>query len=229
MSKVIITGSMGNLGTEVSKHLTDNNYEVIGCDFKLGHDLTDENFVIDFFQKNTANYLVNLYAFNPHVSDDAGTNLFDIDLNSIDRYLKVNLTSLFSVCREFAKNNKRGSIVNVSSTYGLVSPTQHIYEPGKEKHIGYSVSKAAVAHMSRCLAVSLAPNIRVNAIAPGGVEFSPKNDQDRIFKESYEKNTPMKRMMKVHELNGIIEYLCSEKSSYCTGSVFSVDGGWTAW
>ena len=104
-----------------------------------------------------------------------------------------------------------------------------MYEKGKEKHIGYSVSKAAVAHMSRCLAVSLAPKIRVNCIAPGGVAFSPTSESSENFVRMYEKNTPIGRMMDVSELNGMVEYLCSEKSSYCTGAIINIDGGWTSW
>ena len=229
MDKVIITGSMGCLRTEISEYLRANNYEVIDCDLQLGHDLTDEKFVQGFFQNNPAKYLVNLYALNPHVDGDATINLFDVSLDSVDEYLKVNLTSLFSVCREFAKYNTVGSIVNLSSTYGIVSPRQYMYENGKEKHIGYCLSKAAVAHLSKCLAISLAPNIRVNCIAPGGVGFAPSNEASENFIGLYEKQTPMGRMMDVSELNGIVEYLCSEKSSYCTGALINVDGGWTSW
>ena len=228
MRNIIVTGSEGNLGKEICKYL-EKEYNVIHCDLQLGHDLTDENFVKSFFKENPSKYLLNLYALNPHVDDDASVNLFDITLSSMDDYLKVNLTSLFSVCREFVKVNKEGAIVNLSSTYGIVSPHQDIYEKGKEKHIGYSVSKSAVVHLSKCLAVSLAPKIRVNCIAPGGVGFIPTDKSGEKFIESYEKHTPMGRMMKKDELNGIIEYLCSEKSSYCTGGVFSIDGGWTIW
>ena len=79
--------------------------------------------------------------------------------------------------------------------------------------------------MTKFLATHLAPNIRVNCVAPGGAEF----DQDDEFIKKYSTLTPMKRMMKTDELDGIIEYLCTEKSSYVTGSVFVIDGGWTAW
>ena len=75
------------------------------------------------------------------------------------------------------------------------------------------------------LATHLAPEIRVNCVSPGGIEF----DQNEEFKQKYSELTPLKRMMKKEELNEIIEYLCSSKSSYVTGANFVLDGGWTIW
>ena len=95
----------------------------------------------------------------------------------------------------------------------------------REKDIGYSVSKAGVIQLTRHLAVHLASHVRVNCIVPGGVKYK----QDKDFISRYSEKVPLKRMMKVSELNQIIEYLCSAGSSYVTGAVFTVDGGWTAW
>ena len=75
----------------------------------------------------------------------------------------------------------------------------------------------------------LAPNIRVNCVAPGGVTFKPTTEQSKKFIKLYEEKTPMKRMMKVDELNGMVKFLCSDESSYATGGVFNIDGGWTIW
>jgi NAD(P)-dependent dehydrogenase (short-subunit alcohol dehydrogenase family) len=138
--------------------------------------------------------------------------------------LEVNLTVLFSVCREFSRNNKKGSIVNFSSTYGLVSPNPDIYE-GSHKHVAYGVSKAGVINLTKYLATHLAPNIRVNCVVPGGVLFN----QNKKFRRSYAKLTPMKRMMKKNELNEIVNFLCSDASSYTTGAAFVIDGGYTIW
>ena len=73
------------------------------------------------------------------------------------------------------------------------------------------------------------PEIRVNAVAPGGLEFTPKNKKEEIFLQRYSELTPMKRMMQKGELNSLIEYLCSKNSSYITGAVIVIDGGWTVW
>tara|TARA_R110002020_G_scaffold37239_1_gene112470 strand:+ start:56585 stop:57280 length:696 start_codon:yes stop_codon:yes gene_type:complete len=228
--KIIITGSEGLLGSEISRYLDKMGNTVIRCDLQLGHDLTDEQFVKNFFENNKADCLINLYAVNPHVdSKDVSTNMFNIDLESLNQYLQVNLLSLFSVCREFARNNMEGSIVNFSSTYGVVSPNPALYDEGKEKHIGYCISKSGVIQMTRYLAVHLAPKFRVNCVAPGGVTFKPTNEHSKEFIRLYADKTPMKRMMNVDELNGIIEYLCSDKSTYTTGANINVDGGWTIW
>jgi len=222
--KIIITGSEGLLGSEISQYLSQK-YQVIRLDLRLGHDLDDENFVSKWFSENNADCLVNCFALNDHVEvgKPRGT-LFDISLNSFRKFLDVNLTSLFSVCREFARNNSHGSIVNFSSTSGIVSPRPDLYGGG-HKHPGYNISKAGVINLTKYLATHLAPNIRVNCIAPGGVEF----DQDQGFKNAYSSLTPMKRMMKKNELNKLVEYMCTSDSSYMTGSTIVVDGGWTIW
>ena len=224
MQKIILTGSKGLIGTELCKFLK-KNYKVIELDLKLGHDLTDEKFVKTWFKKNRANFLVNCFAMNDHVDKTRKKNtLYSISLESFNDFLNVNLTSLFSVCREFSKNNKSGSIVNFSSTYGMVSPRSDMYD-GSHKHIAYGVSKAGVINLTKYLATHLAPKIRVNCIVPGGVLFN----QSKKFRDSYSKLTPMKRMMSKNELNGIVEFLCSSKSSYTTGSVFVIDGGFSIW
>ena len=132
--------------------------------------------------------------------------------------------SLFSVCREFARNSKIGAIVNFSSTYGLVSPNPALYD-GFHKDIGYGISKAGVINLTKYLSVHLAPQIRVNSIVPGGIKLN----QNKTFVKNYSKLTPMKRMMKKTELNELIDYLCSKKSNYVTGSTIVADGGYTAW
>ena len=222
--KIIITGSEGLIGKELSKYLSHNN-EILCLDLQLGHDLTDESFVKKWFIENKADCLVNCFAVNDHVEKNQkrGT-LFDISLESFTKILNVNLVSLFSVCREFARNNEVGSIVNFSASTGIVSARPDLYD-GAHKHAAYSISKAGVINLTKFLATHLAPNIRVNCVAPGGVE----HNQEEEFKKKYSKLTPLNRMMKKGELNGIIEYLCSDKSSYVTGSTFVIDGGWTTW
>lgn len=223
MRKIIITGSSGLIGSEVTSYFK-NTDDVIECDLSLGHNLNNEEFVKNFFKENNADYLINLFALNHHIENDTGDKLFDVSLESFDIYLRVNLTALFSVCREFARNNTKGSIVNFSSTYGCGSPIPSMYDDG-EKHIGYGVSKAGVIQMTKHLATHLAPDIRVNSITPGGVKFK----QDEDFIERYSNYTPMKRMMNVNELNGLLNFMCSDESSYMTGENVKVDGGWSAW
>ncbi len=222
--KIVITGSEGLLGKEISNHL-EKKHQVLKLDLTLGHDLADENFVKKWFKENKANSLVNCFALNDHVKAGEKRNtIFDITLESFSKFLEINLTSLFSVCREFARNNKSGTIVNFSATTGVVSARPDLYGGG-HKHPAYSVSKAGVINLTKFLATHLAPNFRVNCIAPGGVEY----DQDKEFLDKYATLTPMKRMMKKNELNELVELLCSSASSYMTGTTIVVDGGWTVW
>ena len=224
--KIIIAGSEGLLGNEISKYFESIGSKVVRVDLKLGHDLTDEQTVQEIMMSNkAADVLITPFAINPDV-DESSFDLFNLPLSSLEQYLKVNLLSLFSVCREFAKvceNNS--SIINFSSTYGIRSPKRFIYSDGFTKHIGYSITKSGVIGLTKYLATYLAPKIRVNAIVPGGVE----NGHSEQFVMNYSANTPMNRMMQKEEIIGITKYLASDDSSYATGSLFNVDGGWSAW
>ena len=79
--------------------------------------------------------------------------------------------------------------------------------------------------MTRYLAIELAPDVRVNAISPGGVW----RDQPEVFQQRYASNTPLGRMATEEDLKGAVAYLASDLSSYVTGHNLVVDGGWTAW
>ena len=224
MKQIIITGSEGYIGSNLCRFFK-KNYKILKLDIKLGHDLTDEKFVKKWFKDNKSNYLINCFALNDHINSKRKKNtLFNFPLSSFSNYLNVNLTSLFSVCREFARNNKQGSVVNFSSYLGLVSPRPDIYGDS-HKDIGYTISKFGVIGMTKYLAVHLAPKIRVNCISPGGIH----QNQSKEFIKKYSKLTPMGRMMKKEEVNGLVDYLCSDKSSYVTGENFVMDGGYVSW
>ena len=222
--KIIITGSEGLIGKELCKHLSKKN-KILKLDLVLGHDLGNEKFVKKWFKDNKADALINCFAFNDHVQKGRKKQtLFNLSLESFSNIMDVNLTYLFSVCREFARNNKKGTVVNFSATTGLVSARPDLYN-GSHKNIAYTISKAGVVNLTKFLATHLAPNIRVNCVAPGGIEFK----QEKEFIKKYANLTPMKRMMKKNELNHTIEFLISNNSSYMTGATLVVDGGWTSW
>ncbi len=124
-----------------------------------------------------------------------------------------------------------GSIVNVSSTYGLVSPDQSVYDyrrrDGAEyyKPVGYSVAKSGMLNFTRWLAEYGAPvGIRVNTLVPGGVR---EPDHAPEFLAAYEQRTPLGRMAKEDDYNGAVLFLASRASAYMTGAMLVVDGGWT--
>lgn len=147
-----------------------------------------------------------------------------------DMVIDVNLKGSFLMSQEilpYFKKNNEGNIVNISSTYGVVSPNPSIYgESGINSPVSYSASKAGVLNLTRYLSVHLAKyNIRVNCLTPGGV-FNNQSDE---FVKNYTEKTPLGRMAKTQDYNGGIVYLMSDSSSYMTGSNLIIDGGWTSW
>ena len=139
MKEITITGSEGLVGSTLCKFFEKKKISVNKLDLKLGHDLTNENFVNNWFNKNHTKYLINCFALNDHINKTRSKrNLYNFPLDSFNEYLKINVVSLFSVCREFARNNTMGSIVNFSSTYGLVSPNPKLYG-NSQKDIAYGV------------------------------------------------------------------------------------------
>jgi NAD(P)-dependent dehydrogenase (short-subunit alcohol dehydrogenase family) len=147
-----------------------------------------------------------------------------------DKVHDVNLKGAFLLTQcilPHMKKNKKGAIVNISSTYGNVSPNPTIYgNSGINSPIAYATSKSAIINLTRYLAVHLAKyNIRVNCLSPGGVY----NNQSKEFVMNYIDKTPIGRMAKPEDYQGAILFLLTEASSYMTGANLIIDGGWTAW
>ncbi|MBN1876996.1 MAG: SDR family oxidoreductase [Anaerolineae bacterium] len=151
---------------------------------------------------------------------------------SVDTWRKafeVNLTAAFLLVQtvtELLVASGHGSVINVSSIYGLVGPYMHLYEgTDMGNPAAYAASKGGMLQLTRWLATVLAPNIRINAITPGGVW----RNQSESFCKRYIANTPLQRMATEEDLKGAVAYLASDLSKYVTGHNLVVDGGWTAW
>jgi len=158
----------------------------------------------------------------------------DYPLADWNAAMNVNLTGTFLVTqacvKQMIKQNKKGSIINICSTYGLNGPDQKIYiKDGKRvayKPVYYTVTKAGVLGFTKYLAAYYAETeIRVNALTPGGVF----NNHEEYFVKNYSAKTILGRMAKKDEMNGALLFLASDASSYMTGNNVIVDGGWTAW
>jgi NAD(P)-dependent dehydrogenase (short-subunit alcohol dehydrogenase family) len=184
--------------------------------------------------------LVNSAALDPKFDPDAVKRgitpgaFEDYPLDQWNSALNVNLTGTFLVTQACVKpmlaQGKKGSIINICSTYGLNGPDQRIYIKDGErvafKPVYYTVTKAGVMGFTKYLAAYYAETeIRVNALTPGGVF----NDHEEYFVKNYSAKTIMGRMAKKDEMNGALLFLASDASSYMTGNNVVVDGGWTAW
>ena len=147
--------------------------------------------------------------------------------------VEVNLTGTIiitqHVCRQMLIQGS-GNIINVASTYSIVSPNQGLYDFGdgniKFKPIDYIASKSFIPNFTRYVATFYAKEgIRCNAIALHGIY----NNHDEKFQNNFAKLSPLGRMCDREEIKGPFTFLASDASSYITGSLLTVDGGWTAW
>ncbi len=184
--------------------------------------------------------LVNSAALDPKFDASASAkgiapgNFEDYPLEQWNAAMGVNLTGMFLVTQACVKpmlrQGKRGSIINICSTYGLNGPDQRIYiKDGQRvafKPVYYTVTKAGVLGFTKYLAAYYAgTEIRVNALTPGGVF----NNHEEYFVRNYSAKTILGRMARKDEMNGALLFLASDASSYMTGNNLVVDGGWTAW
>ena len=116
------------------------------------------------------------------------------------------------------------SIVTIGSVHGIVGPDWRLYESlAMSNPAAYAASKAALIQLTKWLATTLAPSIRCNSVSPGGLERS----QPSKFVTRYQERTPLGRMGSENDIVGAIVYLLSDASSYVTGQILVVDGGYT--
>jgi NAD(P)-dependent dehydrogenase (short-subunit alcohol dehydrogenase family) len=154
---------------------------------------------------------------------------------SFDHVMDVNVKGTLLCCQVVGGRMAaagRGSVVNISSIYGLLSPVQSLYDFRRErgetffKPVAYSVSKSALLNLTRYLATYWAKSgVRVNTLTLAGVE----NDQPAEFVEAYEARLPVGRMARAGDYVGAVVFLAADASSYMTGANLVVDGGWSAW
>jgi NAD(P)-dependent dehydrogenase (short-subunit alcohol dehydrogenase family) len=164
--------------------------------------------------------LVNSAGISP-----AYTRAEDVDDDVWRSIVEVNLSGTFICCREAGRqmlDTGRGSMINVSSVHAS-SGFGHL--------AAYSASKGGIEALTRALAVEWAPRgVRVNCVAPGYFATplsQPLLDNDRL-RDAVVGRTPLGRIASPDELVGAVTFLASDESSFVTGAVIAVDGGWTA-
>jgi NAD(P)-dependent dehydrogenase (short-subunit alcohol dehydrogenase family) len=248
----IVTGGMGQLGSVYVAGLAERGMRVAVFDVEAGEtregirayevDVTDRDALEDAERRvedewDVPHLLVNNAALDspPDAPAEEVGPFESYPEESFDAVMDVNVKGTFLCCQVVGAamaRAGRGSIVNVSSIYGLLSPVQDLYEFRRlrgetfVKPVAYSVSKSAVLNLTRYLATYWAKSgVRVNTLTLGGVF----DDQPREFLDAYEARAPMGRMLDAHEALGAVVFLASDASSYVTGANLVVDGGWSAW
>jgi NAD(P)-dependent dehydrogenase (short-subunit alcohol dehydrogenase family) len=248
---VFITGSSGYLGRALAKeylklganlYLTDldttknktlfflknKNQKIFLFDCNLEDEkkifLMSENLKKNF---KTIHVMINNAAVAGNsINKGWNVNFLKQSLNGWEKSMKVNLMAIFKIVQScYVQLNKtNSSIINIASIYGIVGPNYEIYKGTKINNpAAYAVSKSGLIHLTKWLASTLAPKIRVNCISPGGI----LRGQSKKFLSQYKKKCPLSRMAKEKDvINGCI-FLSSNMSSYVTGHNLVVDGGWT--
>jgi NAD(P)-dependent dehydrogenase (short-subunit alcohol dehydrogenase family) len=247
----IVTGGAQNLGRQHALALAEAGADVAVCDIaeeaglatkaeieRLGRraiftktDVTQAE-QIDSFVGEVVGRLgkIDILVNNAAIPSE-GIALHEIDDDQWRRIIDTNLSSLFyfgkRVALHMIQREKGGRIINIASMNWMV-----IGNIFPRHNVTYSVAKAGVAHLTRGMASDWARfNIRVNAIAPGNFHTQQTAASAKI-PEIYKRNlanTPMNRYGKIDELKGAIVFLASEASSFATGAILHIDGGFTIW
>ena len=165
-------------------------------------------------------------------SDDITAPFEKFSFELWKKILDVDLSGVFNCCKVFGSQmvkQRKGTIVNIASIYGIVGNDQRIYGNSKiNSPVSYAAAKGGIITLTRYLAAYwYGKNIRVNTLTPGGV--IDKSYQSKEFIKKYSEKTILGRMARSDEYNGALLFLMSDASSYMTGANLVIDGGWTAW
>ena len=248
----VVTGGMGQLGRVYAAGLAERGMRVASFDVASGEtpggvrayeaDITDRSAIERALGEieadwGTPHVLVNNAGLDspPDAPVEEVGSFEDFPEAAFDAVMDVNVKGTLLCCQVIGgamARAGRGSIVNIGSVYGLLSPVQDLYAFRREagetfvKPVAYSVSKSAILNLTRYLATYWAKaGVRVNTLTLAGVA----NDQPAEFLEAYTARVPMGRMLDAGEALGALVFLASDASSYITGSNVVVDGGWSAW
>lgn len=242
--KIFVLGGSGLIGFAVCKEFLEFESNVLNLDIKkkiiknknyefTKFDISDfKNLEINIFKiikkYGCPDVLIN--CSYPKTSDWSKNNFLSTKLKSFYQNINLQLTSSSWILKIFAdemkKKKKLGSIIQLSSIYGMVGQNLNIYKNTNiTENFPYSIIKGAQNNLVKQMASYYGRyKIRVNAVCAGGVF----DNQNKKFVKNYSEQVPIKRMAKAHEISSTIIFLSSDASSYITGSNLIVDGGWTS-
>ncbi|MFK8059419.1 MAG: SDR family oxidoreductase [Polaribacter sp.] len=250
----LVTGGAGLLGSEHAIALASHGAKVYLADineekckekaakieydaiYPIKLDVTNKENWLEVVSKivdkeGSLDILVNNAGYTNSTKTSAYEKTFEnFSLDDWNSIMNVNLTGTFLGCQtvgnQMLKQGK-GSIINIASLYGVVSPNHKMYPgTGIVQPVAYTVSKHGVVALTKYVATWLAEKgVRVNSLTPGGIF----DGHDDLFLERFNNLNPIGRMSNKNELRGGIVYLASDSSSHMIGHNLVIDGGWTAW
>lgn len=235
---IVVTGGNGLLGKQMVSIFRNQGAIVIAADIYFDEkgeddfilDITDENSVkngvaaIITKYKRIDGWINNAY---PR-TNDWGAKFEKIPIESWRKNVDMHLNGYFLCCQvvlEEMKNQGFGSLINMSSIYGVVGPDFTVYE-GTEMTMpaAYAAIKGGLTNLSRYLASYYGSyQIRVNTVSPGGIF----DNQPESFVQNYNNKVPLKRMGSPKDIVSAVYYLLTDEASYVTGHNLVVDGGWS--
>lgn len=250
--KAVVIGGSGLLGSEIVKALISASAQVINLDIKnLKLSSKFNKYQYNFFNVKKMNSLdknfdkiikkfgcpdvfVNCsYPTSKNWNNSSfKKNKISILRDNVDFHLNSYVWLSYKICEMMKKSNKRGSVIMLSSIYGLLAQNKEIYNnTNMSENMNYSIIKGGINNFAKQLASFYGSyGIRVNSVCPGGIAGhvkGSKKNQNKIFIKNYSKNCPLKRLGKPEEVASSVLFLSSDASSYITGTSFLIDGGWS--
>ncbi len=236
---IIVTGGEGLLGKSIINELKNEGALVINADINLVDDVLNNNYFCDVTDEISVQNLINRiytkfgkidgFVNNAYPRTSDWSDIFeDVKYESWKKNIDLQLNSIFITTKEVLKLMKIqgfGSIINVSSIYGVIAPDFTIYEgTNMTMPSAYSAIKGGVISYTRYLASYFGKSgLRINSVSPGGIF----NNQNKDFVNNYIKKVPLNRMGKPSDISPAIAFLLSDKASYITGQNLVIDGGFT--
>ena len=231
---VLITGGTSDLGYSIIREFANNDWDIIftyntnenrakdicdelstqGVINSVRLDLQNESNINELLERvDKLDCLVNCAAYN------YDCDIFEHTKENFLKVLDINLVGPFLMSKYSYKllNKTNGNIVNIASMNGINS----MYP----ESIDYDASKAGLINLTKNLSRAFAPNIRVNAVAPGWIDTKNTEDMNPTFKKSEIDRIALKRFARQEEIAKIVYFLASDDASYINGSVICADGG----